>query len=191
MKTHWLDSEVTYDGSQLRPHWIRQATGVVGDAIVAFRGPCAVSRDEMADLVDLLEGSTIAGDDMLHFVAEVFDDGDLPRALLRQRLLSAIAREQLAQLAPHVALRRDGDDLFVGERKLSISVATRSLVSTLLHFAVNVGTAGTPVPTAGLDELGVDARVFADRVLAAVAAEEHSMGAARCQVRGREGNAEA
>ena len=191
MNTHWLDLQVTYDGSQLRPHWIRRTTGVVGDAIVAFRGPCAVSQTEMADLVDLLDGSAIAGDDMLHFVAELFDDGDLPRALLRQRLLTAMAMEQLGLLAPGAELRRDGDDLFVGECKLSISVATRSMVSTLLHFAVNVGTAGTPVPTVGLSDLGVDAREFADRLLAAVAREEDSMAAARCQVRGREGNAEA
>ena len=191
MKTHWLDSQVTYDGSQLRPHWIRLATGLVGDAIVAFRGPCAVSETEMVDLVDLLDGASIAGDDMLHFIAEVFDDGDLPRALLRQRLLSAIAMEQLALLAPDARLRREGDDIFVGERKLSISVATRSLVSTLLHFAVNVGTSGTPVPTVGLSDLGVDARGFADRLLAAVVREEESMATARCQVRGREGRAEA
>lgn len=191
MNSHWLDSQVTYDGSQLRPHWIRRTTGVVGDAIVAFRGPCAVSQSEMADLVDLLEGSAIAGDDMLHFVTEVFDDGDLPRALLRQRLMSAIAMEQLVALVPSAELRREGDDLFVGNRKLSISVATRSLVSTLLHFAVNVGTTGTPVPTTGLDELGVDARAFAERLLAAVVREEDSMTSARCQVRGREGAAEA
>jgi hypothetical protein len=188
MKTHWLESTLAYDGSQLRPHWIRGATGIVGDATVAFRGPCRVRAAEMADVADVLAGSTIAGDDMVHFIAEVFDDGDLPRALLRQRLLSAMAAEQLRELAPGIALQREGDDLFADGRKLSISVATRSLVSTLIHFAVNVTTTGTPVPTAGLLDLRVDPREFAGRLLDAVAREEESMAAARCQVRGREGS---
>ncbi len=185
MKTLWLETPQTYDGSQLRPHWIRRHTGLVGDAVVAFRGPCLVRAAEMADLVDLLAGPGIAGEDMVHVVCELFDDGDLPRAFLRQRLLAATALELLAALAPAARLCRRGDDLFAGERKLSISVATRSLVSTLIHFAVNVTTGGTPVPAAGLAELGVDPRAFGAGLLAALEREEQSMAAARCQVRPR------
>ena len=85
MKTQWLDQTIAYDGSQLRAHWILRVAGLAGDAVVAFRGPCRVRLSEMADLEDLLEGPGIAGDDMLHFVAEVFDDGDLLRAVYRQR----------------------------------------------------------------------------------------------------------
>ena len=40
MKTQWLDQTIAYDGSQLRAHWILRATGLVGDGVVAFRGPC-------------------------------------------------------------------------------------------------------------------------------------------------------
>ena len=45
-----LTERIRYDGSQLSAHWILAHAGLVGDAIVAFRGPCDVARDEIADL---------------------------------------------------------------------------------------------------------------------------------------------
>lgn len=185
MKTLLLAETIRYDGSQLRAHWILRRTGIVGDAIVAFRGPCAVLDAEMADLHDLIQGPGIAGDDMLHFVGEFFDDGDLDRAVYRQRLFSALAGDTLRVLAPAAELRREGDDLFLGSGKLSISIATRSLVSTLLHFAVNVRNDGTPVPTSALDDAGVDADAFARALLAAAGREEASIRAARAKVRSK------
>lgn len=185
MKTTHLERPLCYDGSQLRSHWILTQTGLVGDALVAWRGPCRVVRDEIADLADL-DGPGIRGDDMLHFVMERFDDGDLERAVLRQRLFVALARELVGVLAPlGTALRREGDDLFVGEGKLSISIATKTPCSTMIHFALNVTTAGTPVRTACLHDLGIDPRSFADRLLAMVVAEEASIHEARCKVRAK------
>ena len=186
MKTQWIATPITYDGSQLRAHWIRRTTGISGDAVVAFRGPCRVLEAEMADLEDLLAGPGIAGDDMLHFLVEVFDDGDLLRAVFRQRLLSAQALATLQVLAPGAELRRDGDDLFVGPGKLSISIATRSLVSTLIHFAVNISNAGTPVVTASLEDIAVAPQAFAVRLMSVVVAEEASIRAARANVRGKD-----
>lgn len=186
MKAKWLDATTAYDGSQLRAHWILRHTGLAGDAIVAFRGPCQVAEAEMADLEDLLGGPGIAGADMLHFITEVFDDGDLLRAVHRQRLFTALALDRLRALVePAADLRRDGDDLYVGSGKLSISIATRSLVSTLLHFAVNVTNEGTPVPTASLGDLGVDPEVFARSLLHAAVAEAESILAARAKVRAK------
>ena len=185
MKTLLLDQAFAYDGSQLRSHWILHTTKLVGDALVAWRGPCSVRRDEIADLQDL-DGPGIRGADMLHFVMERFDDGDLVRAVLRQRLLAAQALEVLRALAPGGAeLVRDGDDLFVAGAKLSISIATRSACSTLLHFALNVTNAGTPVRTAALADLGIDPRGYAERLLAAAAEEDSSMHDARCKVRAK------
>src|SRR5262245_28632537 len=163
MKTRFLEQTLAYDGSQLRAHWILRTTGIVGDALVAWRGPCRVRSEEMADLADL-DGPGIAGDDMLHFVMERFDDGDLERAVLRQRLLAALALELLRKEAPASELSRDGDDLYAGAGKLSISIATKTACSSLWHFAVNVSNRGTPVPTAALSDLGVDPRVFADQL---------------------------
>ncbi len=186
MNVRWLPRKIAYDGSQLRAHWILRATGLVGDALVAFRGPCALPQEEIADLEDLLDHAKIAGDDMLHFIGERFDDGDLDRATLRQRLLVARALEILRQMAPRARdLRRDGDDLFAGKGKLSVSVATRSAVSTLLHFGINVDNRGTPVRTASLGDLGVEPGRFARAVLRQTQLEEDSMAHARCKVRVR------
>ena len=189
MESRWLDQTITYDGSQLRAHWILREVGLAGDAVVAFRGPCAVSDQEMADLEDLLDGPGIVGDDMLHFVVELFDDGELLRAIYLQRLFSALALDTLRTQIPDpgisVRLRREGDDLFFGSGKLSISIATRSLVSTLIHFAVNVTNAGTPVETASLGDLGVEPTVFAQSLLDALVVEHRSVSAARVKVRAK------
>ena len=189
MESRWLDKTIAYDGSQLRAHWILREVGLAGDAVVAFRGPCAVSEQEMADLEDLLDGPGIVGDDMLHFVVELFDDGELLRAIYLQRLFSALAldtlRAQISDPGISVRLRREGDDLFFGSGKLSISIATRSLVSTLIHFAVNVTNAGTPVETASLGDLGVEPAVFAQSLSDALVVEHRSVSAARVKVRAK------
>lgn len=182
MIARWLDARLAYDGAQLRAHWILRHTGIVGDAIVAFRGACDVRDAEMADLEDL-GGPGIRGEDMLHFLMERFDESSLEAAVLRQRLLAATAAELLR--ARGHAVTRDGDDLWFAGRKLSISIATRSPVSTLTHFALNVTTAGTPVPTAGLAELHVDPREYALGLLDAVLAEDRSIRTARAKVRGK------
>lgn len=184
MIAHWIDRVVPYDGSQLRAHWILAQTKIAGDAIVAFRGPCKVSDAEMADLADL-DGPGIAADDMVHFVWESFTETGLLLAVHRQRLLSATALELLRELAPSSALRRDGDDLFLGDGKLSISIATASPVSSLIHFAVNARLGGAPVRIASLEELRVDGRAFAEALLSRVVSEQHSMVVARSKVRAK------
>ncbi|MFK7740974.1 MAG: DUF366 family protein, partial [Planctomycetota bacterium] len=92
MHTHWCSETLAYDGSQLRAHWLLDRFGLCGDAMVAFRGPCRVAIDEIADLADV-HGPGIAADDMVHFVWECFSSSDLLLATHRQRLLSAQARE--------------------------------------------------------------------------------------------------
>jgi hypothetical protein len=62
-------------------------------------------------------------------------------------------------------LSRRGNDLYYQSRKLSVSIATRSSVSVLFHAAVNIDTEGTPVPTAGLRELGLDPYAFGEECL--------------------------
>ena len=44
-----------------------------------------------------------------------------------------------------VALDLAGDDLYVGDRKLSISIAAPSPTSALIHFALNIDPTGAPV----------------------------------------------
>jgi uncharacterized protein len=184
LATQWCDERVAYDGSQLRAHWLLARFGLVGDAAAAFRGPCRVRDDEMADLADI-DGPGIAGDDLVHVVWESFAAPDLLLAVHRQRLLAAQAREALAQLAPASAVRRDGDDLWVGDGKLSISIATVTPVSSVIHFAVNATPGGAPVATATLQQLGVAPRAFGEALLAALAAEQRSIAVARAKVRAK------
>ncbi len=92
--------------------------------------------------------------------------------------------EALAARARVPELRRDGDDLWAGERKLSVSIATASPVSTLMHVALNIDPTGAPVPAVGLAEWGVDPEELAGEVLASYAAEMASADRARCKVRG-------
>jgi hypothetical protein len=145
---------LTYDGSQLRSHWAYNRFGVQGDVIVYFTGPAEVPSEALVDLVDRRQQEIIRAAEMLHFIAEHFDQ-DLQRAILRQHLLCAVAAEVLGELAGEPVSRR-GDDLFARDRKLSVSIATVSPVSALAHLGVNIDATGAPVPAVGLRELKVD-----------------------------------
>lgn len=184
MQTFWCDETIAYDGSQLRAHWLLDRFALAGDALVGFRGPCRVQTDEIADLEDL-DGPGIAADDMVHFVWETFTTTDLLLAVHRQRLFAAQVREVVQQLAPSIEVRRTGDDLYVGEGKLSISIATVSPVSSLMHFAVNVSPGGAPVAIACLSQLKIEPGAFANAALTLVAAEQSSIQAARAKVRAK------
>lgn len=179
-----LHSEpIAYTGHQLRSHWILDTFGLQGDAIVAFRGPCRVALSEMVDLADVAAGEAIEAAEMLHLIAEHFDR-DLERAVLRQRLLICTIAEHLAMRPRVPGLCRDGDDLFADGRKLTVSIATVSPVSALIHVGINIDPTGAPVPAAGLAEWGVDPDELAREVLEAWAAELRSAHLATCKVRG-------
>jgi hypothetical protein len=105
--------------------------------------------------------------------------------LLRQRLLSCIALESLVSCGANGVVTRIGDDLFVGDGKLSISIATCSPVSTLIHFALNVTRDGTPVTTACLSDLGVEPEAVAVDVMGRCAREEESLRVARAKIRSK------
>jgi hypothetical protein len=51
-----------------------------------------------------------------------------------------------------------------GCRKLSVSIATLSPVSGMIHAGVNVSTKGTPVQTASLEMLGIDPVAYGEWV---------------------------
>ena len=142
---------------------------------------------------------------MLHFIIERFET-QLFGAVALQRLMAAIVldllRERVAQALPNAIaadsnsvsagahakliasdMRRDGDDIYIGDGKLSISIATVTPVSALIHFAVNVSNEGTPVKTASLEDLGVEAKEFALEVMKRVVSEVESIETATIKVR--------
>ena len=187
MRTHIHTGQlITYDGRQLAPHWLYRQFDLLGDAIVAFIGPCRVELGEMVDLEDVKAEAPIYSPLMLHCIAEFFHP-DLELAVYRQRLLIVTAKELLEELTGR-RVQRTGDDLYLTRidgklGKLSVSIATASPTSTLIHTGFNIETEGTPVPTIGLAELGIDVPAFATELLRRYAAEVQDIWLARCKVR--------
>lgn len=182
MRTRLLDREIAYNGSQLHSGWIARMAGLTGDAAVAFTGPCDVSFEHMVDTVDLEAKARIVSRRMLHVIIE-HPGIDLLPITARQRLLMALAGELLNARLGEPLVRREGDDLYVRDRKLSVSVATVSPHSGLIHAGFNYRGEGAPVPAIGLEELGVAPREFAEQLLGAYAAEMRGMAEAASKVR--------
>lgn len=172
---------LAYTGPQLSSHFIYRTFGLRGDAIAAFAGPCQVSTQEMVDLEDVHAGLHIFSEHMLHILVEHFE-APLRMMVLRQRLLTAQIQQVLQQHGVST-LRRRGDDLYDEAAKLSVSIATVSPVSGLIHFGLNISSHNTPVSTRGLADYGIDWQIFATQVLEGYVQEEHSMTQAVAKVR--------
>ncbi len=181
VKTYFDQTERPY--TELYGHFALKNFGVDGDAIVAFVGPCDVATDNLVDLEDQRAGATIVAARMLHFVVEHFGLA-LAEAIWRQRLLAAIVLEEVRQRAPQAPLRREGDDVYAGDGKLTVSVATSSPTSAVIHFGVNVDCTGAPVEVSDLGRLGVDAEELAVSVMSRYADEVDRFVRALSKVKG-------
>jgi len=182
LQTRLVEDEITYTGEQLRSLWAYRSFGLLGDSAVAFIGPCDVHPEAMVDLEDRREGAAIRSARMVHFIIEHFPP-DLALGVARQRILMAIIGDFVNASIGRLQIRREGDDLYDGSRKLSVSIATVSPVSTLIHAGVNVVTDDVPVPACGLAEYGIEPADLARAVLAAYARELGEMERACCKVR--------
>lgn len=183
MKTLFIDKEIKYIGSQLAPHWIYKNFKIQGDAIVAFCGECEVKLTEMVDIEDVINNEPIYSKYMLSFITEQFNV-ELVEGVFRQRLLICCIKEALENRGFKV--KRSGDDLFVSDKKLSVSIATKSLTSTLIHTGVNILTEGAPIPVSGLEsDLGIkDIKEFAIEVMKNYSEEIDDIVLASTKVRG-------
>lgn len=190
MKSLFIEKSISYDGTQLRSLFAYMDYGLQGDSIVSWIGPCNVSFDHMVDGEDLLAKAEIRGGQMVHFIVECFST-PLAEMVWQQRLLASLVHDfilEKGRVEGRVpAVHRDGDDVFVKlpdrEGKFSISIATVSPVSGLLHFAVNVSNSGTPVPTASLEDLGLLAAEFAMEIIKRFVSEFESVRGATTKVR--------
>ncbi len=182
MKTYFIENEFKYDGSQLKGLFAYLNYGVLGDSIVSWVGSCEVNFSHMVDGEDLLAKSEIRGDKMVHFIVEKFDVS-LFSAVGLQRLLASLVIDVLGEMSPANRLHRDGDDVYMGTKKLSISIATLSRNSALIHFAVNVVNEGTPVETLCLNDLSVSPITFAKKVMDRFSAEVRTITEATQKVR--------
>lgn len=153
-----IDEIFEYDGSQINPSWTFQEFGIYGSSIITWIGPVNITPDNLKDFADV--GLEIKSSYMVNFICEFFDQQptNMRIAYLRQRLLVMIFREILTEKG--IATKREGDDIFVEDRKLSISIASVSLSSAKIHFALNLEDKGTPddVDTIGLYDIKVDGK---------------------------------
>lgn len=151
-----VDEIFEYDGSQINPSWAFQEFGIYGSSIVTWIGPVNITPDNLKDFADV--GLEIKSSNMVNFICEFFDQQppNMRIAYLRQRLLVMIFREILTEYG--VETTREGDDIFVGGAKLSISIASVSLSSAKIHFALNLEDRGTPddVETIGLYDIKIN-----------------------------------
>ena len=185
MKTLYIDEEIKYIGSQLAPHWIYKNFKIQGDAIVAFCGECEVKLTEMVDIEDVINNEPIYSKYMLSFISEQFNT-NLTEGVFRQRLLVTCIKEEL-EARGHQVLRY-GDDLFVNKKKLSVSIATKSATSILIHTGINILSDGAPIPVSGLkSDLNlddIDIKDFAQEVMERYSEEIDDIILATTKVRG-------
>jgi hypothetical protein len=136
MKCIILPDKFDYDGSQISSLWAYNSFGVQEDSVVVFRGACDVKIEHMIDLEDRRANESIWSEDMVSFIIEHFDSMDLKLIYARQRLFTALVGEYLFGIG--VQTTREGDDLFLRGKKLTVSIASTSAVSQKIHFGINV-----------------------------------------------------
>ena len=181
LQTRWYEGSLRYDGTQLRSHFIYQSTGILGNVCMGFQGPCEVSLDHLVDLEDVRRKAPIFSPCMLHFLLEDFHL-DLPAAVCLQRLMTGMVAEELAGRGVK-DLERRGDDLYWREKKLNVSIATRSATSSLIHLGINIETEGVPVPAVGLAQWDIAPEAFAKSFLQRLEREYEDIWAATYKVR--------
>ena len=182
MKTLFVKEKIKYTGKELRSHFAYDRFNLQGDSLLAFCGECEVAVSDLVDIADVKDNAPIYSENMLHFIAEFFY-GDLEMVILKQRLLMVIIKDEISLLSG-VSLVREGDDIYEGKAKLSVSIATSSPVSFMIHAGVNISSENTPVETKGLYDYGIDESKFAETILDSFAREMAGVKSARCKVRG-------
>lgn len=190
MESLFIKDEIKYIGSQLAPHWIYKNFHILGDAIVSFVGETDVKITEMVDIEDVISDSPIYSKKMVSFIIEQFGIS-LSECVLRQRFLICIIIEELRKiLKDKFQIRRSGDDIFVNidgkDKKLSVSIATKSTTSGLIHTGLNIDPTGAPVDACGLTtDLGItNIEEFAKNVMKRYIEENKEIYEATCKVRG-------
>ena len=183
MKTLYIDKDIKYIGSQLAPHWIYRNFKIQGDAIVAFCGECEVKLTEMVDIEDVINNEPIYSKYMLSFISEQFGI-NLTEGVLRQRLLVTGIKEVLERRG--IQVLRNGDDLLINGKKLSVSIATKSVTSVLIHTVLNILSEGAPIPVSALKtDLGIEnIKEFAIEVMEKYSEELQDIILAMTKVRG-------
>jgi len=167
MKHYYCAVGMDYNGEELRPLFNYQtfgSKGDQGDSISAFIGKMNVTTEHLVDMEDVIANDFIWSPEAINFVVEIFHIG-IESAVLYQRSLMFIIfsyllnKMYLKNLNANIEnIKLNGDDLMVkvcGEyKKLSVSIATVSPMSGLIHAGLNIKIDDhIPVPAIGLDSI--------------------------------------
>ena len=164
MNQLFCEKNIKYTGKELSPHWILSKFKLYGDTIVSFVGEVEVPIDNMVDVEDRINNEPIYAKSMLNFIIEHFDYSIKEIALAQILFIQSIREVFLDDYK--ISLKRDGDDLFYKDRKLSVSIATKSIVSGLIHTALNIDCTGAPVKASDLNEIGIkDVKTLAQKIM--------------------------
>ncbi len=163
ISTYLYDENLGYDGTQLRSHFALETFEIYGNSLVAFIGPCKVDLGNMVDIEDVLNEEGISSDKMIHFILEIFNS-DLEKSVLFQRMLVTEIYKAIVLNINNDA-KLIGDDIFCFEKKLSVSIATVSPVSSMCHTGINITVKGAPIEVSSLEEFKIDPVKFAEFVL--------------------------
>lgn len=183
MQTLFIENEVKYTGSQLSPHWIYKNYKLQGDAIVSFVGEVDVQISKMVDIEDVINNEPIYSKRMLNFIIEQYGV-TLGETAALQRLFISIIKDVIEDMT-NEKIKRLGDDLFFDDRKLSVSIATKSITSCLIHTALNIIKDGALIEVSDLVEIGIeDICDFSKKIMSAYKDEVESIKLATYKVRG-------
>lgn len=159
-----------YNGDQLRSQFNYELTKQPGDSIIAFVGAMNVSKDHMVDIEDVVNNDFIYSPKAVNFVIELFDISMEAVALYQLAFMRIIYDNINTFLTyeknntpdrtfAYESILLKGDDLFLTSKneppkKLSVSIATKSILSGLIHVGLNLTVNDkVPVLAAGLEEL--------------------------------------
>jgi len=145
--------QMDYDGSQLHHAFAYEQAKELGATICYFRGSAEV-KEHLVDLEDSLADDFIKSEEMWHFIIEI-PEATITEMVVWQRLFISICIDSLRNINKSFnnSITRKGDDIMIGDSKLSVSIATLSRFSGLIHVGINIEVGeGCPVKAMGLSD---------------------------------------
>ena len=106
------------------------------------------------DLEDSLSYDFIKSESMVHFIIEI-PEATIRETVVWQRLFMRLIAARLTSDVDDLYIKVDGDDLMIENQKLSVSIATLSRFSGLIHVGININVGPEcPVSAIGLIDIG-------------------------------------
>ncbi len=119
----------------MRSHWALIHFDIRGDSIVAFIGTLHIDSDQQLDILEAKGKLSLPDCEMLNLVVEHFGD-DLEKGILRQNILLNIAFEKILHRIKDVQIMRWGEDLYEGNKRLTVSSVSTTFVSVKIHLGI-------------------------------------------------------